>query len=212
MPNYLDIETWSRRDHYRRIRDFEKPFFNVATQVDVTPVFERCRGPEGPSFFLATLYLSLKAANATEQLRYRIRGDRVRVHDVIHAGSTILRDNETFCVGYFDYSPDFRLFQQQGLKVLGVARTGGILEPRREKDDVIHYSIIPWISFTSVSHPRPGGGEDSIPKIVFGKHFAEGSTRRMPVSVEVHHSLVDGLHVGRFLDRFQNELATAALD
>jgi chloramphenicol O-acetyltransferase len=28
----------------------------------------------------------------------------------------------------------------------------------------------------------------------------------MPVSVEVHHALMDGLHVSRFFDRFQTGL------
>jgi chloramphenicol O-acetyltransferase type A len=27
--------------------------------------------------------------------------------------------------------------------------------------------------------------------------------RSMPVSVHVHHALVDGLHVGQYIDRFQ---------
>jgi len=211
MPEYLDLETWNRRDHFRYFREYAKPFFNVSTHIDVTKVFDRSRRTGGPSFFLTTLYLSLKSANAVKQLRYRIRGDRVRVHDVIHARSTVLRDDETFCFAHFDYSPDFPRFQDQALKVLGVARTGGIFEPRRSQDDLIHYTIIPWISFSGVSHPLRGG-EDSIPKIVFGKHYAEGSTRMMPVAVEVNHALVDALHVGRFLDRFQDELATASFD
>jgi chloramphenicol O-acetyltransferase type A len=42
-----------------------------------------------------------------------------------------------------------------------------------------------------------------VPKIVFGRHREAGGRRWMPVSVEVHHALVDGLHVGRFFERFQ---------
>ena len=29
---------------------------------------------------------------------------------------------------------------------------------------------------------------------------------KMPVSIEVHHALADGLHVGRYLERFQELL------
>jgi len=123
----------------------------------------------------------------------------------------VMRDDDTFGFGYFDYTPEFRCFHEQGLRVLEVARTGRSFEPRLDRDDLIHYSVVPWISFTSVSHPRRWGGEDSIPKIVFGKHFAAGSARLMPVSVEVHHALVDGLHLGRFFERFEEELATPSL-
>ena len=33
----------------------------------------------------------------------------------------------------------------------------------------------------------------------------------MPVSVEVHHALVDGLHVGRFYEMFQARLDAAGV-
>lgn len=32
----------------------------------------------------------------------------------------------------------------------------------------------------------------------------------MPVSVEVHHALMDALHVARFLEAFQRRLAASA--
>ena len=39
-------------------------------------------------FFLVTLYLSLRAANRVENFHYRLRDERVLIHDVIHGGST----------------------------------------------------------------------------------------------------------------------------
>ena len=85
-----------------------------------------------------------------------------------------------------------------------LSRNGkGKLEPADHRDDLIHFSVLPWISFTSVSHARRLGTNDSVPKIMFGKHYEAGERRRMPVSIEAHHSLVDGLHVGRFFARFQ---------
>jgi chloramphenicol O-acetyltransferase len=33
----------------------------------------------------------------------------------------------------------------------------------------------------------------------------------MPVSIEVHHALLDGIHVARFLEYFQNALREAEL-
>jgi chloramphenicol O-acetyltransferase type A len=42
--------------------------------------------------------------------------------------------------------------------------------------------------------------------MVFGKMFDDGPRRKMPFSVEVHHALVDGLHVGRFFNLFQEKL------
>jgi chloramphenicol O-acetyltransferase type A len=209
----LDLDTWSRREHFRFFRGYDNPFFNLCADVDVSRVAEACRAPGGPSFFVASLYLSLRAVNDVEPFRYRLRGDGVVVYDAIHAGSTILRDDGTFGFGYFDYSSDFGPFRSQAEEVLNVARKGsGALEDRPDRDDMIHYSVIPWIAFTSFAHARRWGTKESVPKIVFGRRHGEPGAERMPLSVEVHHALVDGLHVGEFFRCFQDYLDDPPLD
>lgn len=66
------------------------------------------------------------------------------------------------------------------------------------EENIIHFSAIPWIRFTSVSHPRHFGIRDSIPKITLGKYYHLEDRMMIPVSVYVHHALADGLHVGQF--------------
>jgi chloramphenicol O-acetyltransferase type A len=76
----------------------------------------------------------------------------------------------------------------------------------RDDDDRIHFTALPWIAFTSFSHARNWGREDSIPKMSFGKFIREGERTLLPFSVEVHHALVDGVHVGKYLERFEQML------
>lgn len=207
MARRLDLESWPRRRHFEFFKDYQQPFFNLCAEVDVSRLHVASRAEGGPSFFLASLYLSLRAANEIEPFRYRIRGDTVVVHEPIHGGSTVLRRDQTFGFAYFDYRPAFAAFAARAADVLEAAGAmSGRLEPRPERDDLIHYSVIPWVRFTSFAHARRLPVADSIPKIVFGRHVQEAGARRMPVSVEVHHALMDGLHVGQFLDRFQSYL------
>jgi len=206
-PKVLDLANWKRRQHFEFFRHYAKPWFNICADVDVTALVARCAEPGGPSFFLASLWLSLLAANSVEEFRYRLRGDRVVVHPVIHGGSTVLMPDETFAFAYFDHHSSFPAFAEAGASELARVKSGpGGLEPRSDQDDTIHYSVIPWVSFSSFSHARTLKSDLSVPKIVFGKHRRAGDRRLLPVSVEVHHSLVDGLHVGRFYQRFE-ELA-----
>lgn len=204
MPQRLDIDNWHRRHHYEFFKDYEVPFFNLCANVDVSNLFERSQKEDGPSFFLASLFLSLQAANEIEPFRYRLDAEGVVVEEVIHGGTTVLRRDETFGFAYFDFDLSWVRFEVQGLEILEQTRAAsGPLLDRPDRDDLIYYSVIPWVHFTSFAHARKLGTTDSIPKIVFGKHSDKNGSRLMPVSVEVHHALMDGLDVGRFYERFQ---------
>lgn len=206
-PRWLDLDAWPRREHFEFFRRYEQPFFNICAEVDVAGLVRRCRAPGGPSFFLASLFFSLTAVNEVEELHYRIRGDGVLVHDVVHGGSTVLRRDGTFDFAYFDFVPDLDRFVREGAEVLRRFETAvRRLDPRDDRDDLVHYSVIPWIPFTSFSHARRLRPEDSTPKMVLGRYHGDAGGERMPVSVEVHHALVDGLHVARFFERFQHHL------
>ena len=69
---------------------------------------------------------------------------------------------------------------------------------------MIHFSAIPWLNFTSLSHARSYSYPDSCPKISFGKMTTlDNGKKMMPLSVHVHHGLMDGMHVGKFVALFQ---------
>jgi chloramphenicol O-acetyltransferase type A len=169
-PEILDLASWKRRQHFEFFRHYEKPWFNICADVDVT---------------------ALLAA-------------QVVVHPVIHGGSTVLMPDGTFAFAYFDYQTGFHAFATEGARELERVRNGPAgLRPEPKRDDMIHYSVIPWVAFSSFSHARVRTRDVSVPKIVFGKHRRVGDRSLLPVSVEVHHALVDGLHVGRFYQRFE---------
>lgn len=205
MPEYLDTETWNRRRQFEFFKGFDNPFFNICADVDVAPLLGLTRAARKISFFIAYHFLSMKAVNEVEPFRYRLRGDRVLIHQRIHAGTTLLLDDETFTFVYFDYEDDFELFHARARATVESARAGASrLDEREGQDDLIHHSVIPWVKFNSISHARNWGRLDSIPKIAFGKYRVEGERIMMPVSVEVHHALVDGLHVGRYFEKLEN--------
>jgi chloramphenicol O-acetyltransferase type A len=208
MSGYLDVETWSRRRQFEFFKDYHNPFFNICTSVDVTPLLGLTRAMRDISFFVAYHFFSIKAANEVEPFRYRLRSERVLVHERIHAGTTLLLADENFTFAYFDYEEDFAVFHARAKATIERAKAGGVqLHERDDRDDLVYHSVIPWATFTSISHARKGGRQESVPKIAFGKYRAEGGRTMMPVSVEVHHALMDGLHVGRYFERLESYFA-----
>lgn len=207
MPHYIDLATWPRRAVFEFYLPFDKPYFNVCTQLDVTKLIAELKKREKTSIWLTYHYLALKAANEIEPFRYRLRQGKVLVHDVINGGTTFMLPNETFTLIYFDYAETFAKFIEGATRAVDEARTGDwAFSPKHEDDARIHCTTLPWIAFTSFSHARRWGREDSVPKISFGKFIKEKDRILMPFSVEVHHSLMDGLHVGRYIARIEEML------
>lgn len=205
MYRKVDIESWERRDHYRFFKKFEEPFFGLTVEVDGRRAREVCQS-EGHSFFLYYLHASLFAANQTRPFRLRIQGEEVLEYEQVHASPTINRPDGTFGFAYMDFKEDFELFQKQARKEIDRVQGSHGLEPAITGENVIHYSSLPWLRFTSLSHARSFSFADSCPKISFGKLVEEGSKMPMPVAVHAHHALMDGFHVGEFFKAFQQAL------
>ncbi len=199
MPREIDITQWKRKDLYYFFKEYEMPFFNMTAHLCVTPFWEYCK-EAGLSIFLANLHCAIKAANKIEEFKYRLREEKVVCHDIIHGGSTVLFDDKTFGFCYFDYDPKLDFFCKNASQKLTKFKAKKVFAPEYTKDDLIHFSVIPWINFTSFQHARRWGNKDAIPKIVFGKIYEERGEKKMSVSVEVHHALVDGYQVGLFFE------------
>ena len=163
------------------------------------------KAPDGPSFFLATVYLALRACNSIEAFRTRVRGDGAWVHDEISITPTVLRADGTFGFVRFDPAPDHRTFAAASEIALAEAKKVKPLVVSHPDDNLIYHSTIPWVRFTSFTNALDGS-KDSVPRVVFGKCVKDGSRSPMPVGVEVHHAVVDGLDVGRFFETFEEEL------
>ena len=133
MPHYIDLDTWPRRAVFEFYLPFDKPYFNVCTQLDVTSLLQQIK--KGTSVWLTYHYLALRAANEIEPFRYRLRQGKVLVHDVINGGTTFMLPNETFTLVYFDYAESFTTFMQGATQAVDDIRNGDwAFRPRHEED------------------------------------------------------------------------------
>lgn len=204
----IDLSRWKRRDHFLLFRTYKQPFFSVCVEVDVTLLWNACRPPRRRSFFLASLYLMLKAANDTEAFRLRLRKRGVWLHDRVAVGPTIARDDETFGFARLELTDSLDEFAANGKAAIARIRRETRLAGGKGKDDaIVFHSTLPWCRFTSFTNALPGG-DDSIPRVVFGRCTTDDQSVKMPVAIEVHHALVDGVDVAKFIERFQTSLTT----
>ncbi len=202
----LNLDSWARKEHFEFFSQFDEPFFGVTINVDCGSAYKKCK-EHSISFFSYYLHKTLLAANAVEPFRYRTDGSQVWIYDRIDASPTIMRPDGTFGFGLVEFQPNFELFAKS--LEIEVARVTSVpnLFTRDYPDNLLHISALPWLDFTAISHARRFGKGDSCPKISFGKLNAQpNGAYTMPVSIHVHHGLIDALHVAQFTEIFTREM------
>lgn len=207
MKTLLDLENWNRKEHFEHFSRMEEPFFGVTVEIDCTKAYKTAKELNA-SFFIFYLHKTLTAVNSVENFKYRISEGKIYSNDRIDASATIGREDGTFGFSLMEYNPDFRIFEKNALaEIERIQNTTGLFTRSFDDDNLIHFSAIPWINFTSLTHARSFTFPDSCPKISFGKMItSETGKRTIAMSVHVHHGLMDGMHVGRFVDNFQEAM------
>jgi chloramphenicol O-acetyltransferase type A len=202
MKTKINLETWNRKDNFLFFKQMEEPFYGITTTLDCTKGYEEAK-QLGVSFFTYYLHKTLVAVNAVENFKYRIDNDEVVLHETICASATIMREDKTFGFSYMDFAENLHEFAEiVTTEIDRIQHTTGIFT-RTYPENIIHFSALPWIDFTSISHARSFTWPDSCPKISFGKMTDQNGKKSIPLSVHVHHGLVDGYHVGLFLEKLQ---------
>ncbi len=198
----IDLERWPRRTHFETYRDAHLAHFNLCADVDVGATLRAFEDSDVP-VTAAIVYVTARAANDIPEFRCRIRGKTIVEHEMVHPSSTVLADNDLFTFCQFEYSDSFPVFVKEYREAVARVRENPTLEDPPGRDDLLFMTAIPWVSFTSFAHPVLATPIDSIPRIAWGRFRRSGDEWNMPLSVQGHHALIDGLHVGRYFERVQ---------
>ena len=173
MAYFLDIDHWDRKAHFEFYGSFDDPYYNMCAELDVTKVLAYSQ-LHGLSFFHICLYLCITAANQTKEFRYRLRDNKVLVHELIHPSCTLLNDNNTFSFCAFTTTDNFVEFDRLATQAKKHKTPPRLTNNAQEQeDDLIYFSVIPWVSFKTFTHPKQGGKRNAIPSMGIGKYFAQ---------------------------------------
>jgi len=197
--HYIDPKKWNRSKHFYFFKKFKHPHFNICTEIEITNTY-RYIHKNKISVSAAVLFAVMKTCNHIEEFKYRIKGEKIKVYDIVHPGITVLAEGDIYSNCIINFIEPFDKFLSGYNKALIKAKKEIIVgEQQKGKDDLIFISALPWITFTSVTNPMSGNPNDSIPRIIWGKQFKKDGKIFIPFSVQVNHCLMDGVHVAKFL-------------
>ncbi len=199
----IDETNWKRALHCQIFRNSIEPSYCVTFELDISNFLERIRGL-GFSFTFSMIYAVTKCANEIEEFRYRFLDGQVVLYDRINTAFTYLhKDTELFKVVNVEMQDTLEGYvKAAGQKAAGQQEyfTGPL------GNDVFQFSPMPWVSYTHISHTNSGKKENATPLFDWGKYLERDSKQILPFSVQVHHSFVDGIHIGKLADSLQQYL------
>lgn len=206
----IDIATWERAPHYRLFKDLDHPHYAVTVAVEAGILAYSAR-EKSISVFSCLFYALATAANHVPAFRMRISNEDVVEHDVVHPSyAAPLPGASEGVFGYatFEYAAGLEDFDRRR-KQARVFTPGDADDANQRRDDLIYCSSLPWLAFTSLTHAY-GGPRDSVPRFTLGRFEKRAGGLQAPLCVQVHHGLVDGFHIGRFVERVEDICATLA--
>ena len=202
----IDLARWPRREAYELFRGLGFPYFNLTADVDVASLRDATRA-RGASFTVSLVYMLSRAANDVPEFRQRIRGRDVVEHRVVHPSITVLAEDGAIRFVNLPYTEEFARFARDAAERIDRGRRAESLWSEPDRDDFLFMTAIPWVSFTGLVHPVPLDPPNSVPRIAWGKYRDVGGRLAMPLNVQAHHALMDGVHIGRYFARVEELLA-----
>lgn len=198
----IDMTSWPRTELFQSYLKTDFPYIILGARMEVGPLLKRCRA-ENSSFYFSLVYLATKAANEIENFHYRFRHRQVyRVAQNIPVLTHMRSGDEIFMMLEGNPALD-RVSFCEDLRQRAARTTPGHRLDCGDRMDLISFSCVPWVDYTHVIRTISKLGVDCNPKITWGKYTQENGKTTLDLSVQVHHGLMDGYHVGKFFETLQ---------
>ena len=188
----VDMSREPRRDQFAYFQTLANPYVGVTVQVDVTEPADWCR-ETGTSFFLAVLYAAA-------------RGDQVVEYDRCPSSHTVALPDGTYCYCRLEADRPFADFLPYAAAEQARVKEAPSLEDGEDGESLFFVSCVPWLSYTALTQPTPTPA-DSNPRITWGRWHRQEGRILLPMTLLANHALVDGIHIARFYENLDRELA-----
>lgn len=201
---FIDLETWDRAIHYQVFRNSLQPQYCVTFDLDITHFLPKVK-EKGYSFTFALIYAVTKCANQIEEFRCRFVDGKPAIFETINTSFTYLKKGtELFKVvnvpmqnSMDEYVALAKQTEENQTEFFTASAMG---------NDIYQFSPFPWVSYSHISHTDSGKKDNATPLFDWGKFYEKDQRILLPFSVQVHHSFVDGIHIGRLAEGLQGYL------
>ncbi len=207
---HIDMNTYPRKNHFEYFRKLAYPYTGLTAEIDVTRIKQYTQ-KKRYSFFLTMTHLVARAANRIPEFRRRIQENGIIEYPDCGTSHTLLLPDNTYCYCTLYHNLEFDEYIRYAVAEQEKSRQNASIEDDEETDALYFVSAIPWVHYTDLVQAVPCS-QESNPRISFGKYEDENGKLMMPLSVLVHHALMDGYHLGLFYQYVVEEMNSLTAD
>lgn len=199
----INMENFPRKAHFEYFTSMSNPYLGITADVVVDKLADYCKKTKR-SFYLAFMHCAALAADEIPELRRRIIDGELWEYDECPTSHVELLEDETYCYcTLYHHMPDEEYFEKAE-EARKRAREAATIEEEDEVAGMYFVTCIPWLHYSQLSQPLGG---DSNVRISWGKYEKDFKGERvMPVTLVVHHGMVDGIQVGLFFKKLEEQL------
>jgi chloramphenicol O-acetyltransferase type A len=206
VKKWIDFKTWPRYQHYQFFQSYEIPRYNMTFPIDVTNLYQACK-TTNQRFYFALMHRIITQLNSIENFRYRIEGGKVFDEPIGFVSFTDLIENtDLFKMVFVKVNPDPVAFEREAIKASKQQGSRLINLETEQVFNTVYVTSFPWAQFTHFTHATKLGSADSVPRISWSQFVNVSGRKVLNLSVEAHHGLVDGIHLGKLINNLQADL------
>lgn len=194
----IDIQNWRRREFYEHFMQEVVCSYSATVNLDITNL-------KKTKFYPAMIWLITKTVNQIPEFRTAVTDKGLGIYDDMHPAYTVFnKENENFSAIWTEFSPDYNVFLDSYNKDKQRYTSSQRYAPKPGRPEhSFDISMVPWFTFTSFNINVYDKGKYMLPIFTLGKFYEDNEKRLLPLSIQVHHSVCDGYHVGKFVETLQ---------
>lgn len=194
----IDYQTWERKEFYEHFINEVVCTYSTTVNLDITNL-------KNMQIYPTMIWLLTKAVNQIPEFRTALTDKGIGIYDAMHPSYTIFnKEKKNFSTIWTEFHTDYNEF-------LSAYETDvekfSLSERYAPKPNIppnsFDISMVPWFTFTSFNLNIFGDGKYLLPIFTLGKYFDDNSKRLLPISIQVHHAVCDGYHIGKFVETLQ---------
>lgn len=199
----VNLDNYKRRNHFLYFLNIEDPFVGVTVNVDVTNIVKACK-EKGKSFYISFIHIVAITADEVLEFRHRIIGNDIYEYKETKTSHIEMLDDGTYCYCTLEHNMNLKDYFSYANKQRKMAIKRADIEEEKDLDEMYFITSIPWLHYCGLTQPH---GKESNPKISWGKYEKYDEEKiKMPVTVLVHHGLVDGIHIAKFYELLDSNI------